>query len=539
MSVVESANILGYNQSIKLKTAINFRYSLIMFNKIDKTLFFILLLALLTRIPQLNGSFWLDEAAQALESARPFAQQLDIIPDFQPPLLHLILFGAIRVSSSEWWLRLIGAVIPGLIAIAASYHLAKKSLGKTAATVTGLLLATSSFHIFFSQELRPYSLVAMWAALSISTLYSYLEYKEPSVSIKQLFLTWWPLILINSLGLYSSYLYPFVIIASILVVALLKRKLLKDYLVSAIATGVTFLPWLPTFYQQLTTGQTLRQSLPGWDQVVSHPQLQALPLTLGKFFFGVLKLNVNLTYICLSAAIAFGTMVLFLYSHQKPAANKNNKTQISFLHYSLLLSLFMMLIPWLVSFLIPVVQPKRLMFVQPLIFILLSALISSGFRAKQLVAKFIAGLLLILLMTINLFSSYRYFTSPSLQRENWRDLVKLVATRFPNNNTILIFAFDDAFAPWRWYAQDTFNTLATGKSPPISLEEAQEKIKPAYEYQFVLLFDYLRDLTDPENYLPQALTSLGYEEIEVIDRENIGFVRVYIQDKTLLMSYRE
>lgn len=50
-----------------------------------KMIYLILLLALALRLPLLGGSFWLDEAAQYLESARPFSQQLAIREDFQPP----------------------------------------------------------------------------------------------------------------------------------------------------------------------------------------------------------------------------------------------------------------------------------------------------------------------------------------------------------------------------------------------------------------------------------------------------------------------
>ena len=54
----------------------------------DTTTFFIIVGALLLRLILINSSFWLDEAAQALESIRPLSQQLQIQNDFQPPLYH-------------------------------------------------------------------------------------------------------------------------------------------------------------------------------------------------------------------------------------------------------------------------------------------------------------------------------------------------------------------------------------------------------------------------------------------------------------------
>ena len=129
-------------------------------------LLLILLLALILRLPHLNDSFWLDEAAQVLESLRPLNQQLQIKDDFQPPLLHLITFLSLKVAQSEWWLRLTGALLPGLLTIVGGYFLGIKIAGKKVAISASLLLATSSFHLFFSQELRPYSLSACFAIWS-------------------------------------------------------------------------------------------------------------------------------------------------------------------------------------------------------------------------------------------------------------------------------------------------------------------------------------------------------------------------------------
>jgi hypothetical protein len=43
----------------------------------------------------------------------------------------------------------------------------------------------------------------------------------------------------------------------------------------------------------------------------------------------------------------------------------------------------------------------------------------------------------------------------------------------------------------------------------------------------VLVFDYLRDLTDPDDRLITAVESFGFSGRGVIDYPNIGFVRIY------------
>ncbi len=129
-------------------------------------LFFLILLAIAVRIPLLNGSFWLDEAAQMLESARPFSEQLNIAKDFQPPLFHYLIFFAMRINANEWFVRLVGALIPGVLTVLVTYVFTKKLWNTTTAVLTTALVATSSFHVYFSQELRPYSLAALWGLLS-------------------------------------------------------------------------------------------------------------------------------------------------------------------------------------------------------------------------------------------------------------------------------------------------------------------------------------------------------------------------------------
>src|SRR3989344_3953301 len=126
----------------------------------------ILTLALLLRLPLLNSSFWLDEAAQALESVRPWSQQLRIAADFQPPLIHLLVHGLMKISIAEWWLRWWVATLPGLGMVSITYWLGRQLFNKQVGWWAALLVATNSFHIFYSQELRPYALTGFWVCLS-------------------------------------------------------------------------------------------------------------------------------------------------------------------------------------------------------------------------------------------------------------------------------------------------------------------------------------------------------------------------------------
>ncbi len=485
----------------------------------------ILILAFVLRLPLLNGSFWLDEAAQAIESARPFSQQLDIINDFQPPLLHYILHFTMFVSRSEWWLRLIGAVIPGLVTIWGTYVIGKKLHSQKVGFLAAFLLATSSFHIFYSQELRQYSLPALFAVLS------WLVLTKEKVSYRWV---WYALLSIG--GLYSSYLYPFAFIAQFFYVAWRKRKEFLVYIGSAVATAVAFLPWLPTFLRQLQAGQQLRTTLPGWEKVVSYDQFKSLALTLGKFIYGVLDLDFNIWYVMSFAAVALTLGSCAVYYRKKHKGNFAKNQNL----YAVLLCWLVLpiLLAWVVSFVVPLLQPKRVLFSLPAFYILVSVLITEALSAAEKVKRMrTVGLVaLALFVGINLFSTFSYYLLPKYQREDWRTAHQLITEKYGPARSVVVFAFPEAFAPWRWYDNGKFPVVVTGALSTNSLSEGQI-VKKATEYQYVLVFDYLRDLTDHQNKIISELQRFGYTEVDQITPTTpLGIIHVFSRAEGILST---
>lgn len=485
----------------------------------------VLVVSLGLRLPFLNGSFWLDEAAQALESARPLSQQLDIIPDFQPPLLHLLVHFAMPFSRQEWWLRLWGALIPALISIWVIFKIGEKLFNKKTAVLAGLFLATSSFHIFYSQELRPYSLPTLWAMLSIVSLIHIVEKKSHS---EKLFVLW------SILGLYSSYLYPFFLIAQFLYLFFVTKVSFKKLAFILSLVFLLYLPWIPRFFQQLQAGQLLRESLPGWENVVSLSQLKAIPLTLGKFYFGIINLNFNALFLiisCIVGALALSLAHNFFLRAKSP--QKKNFVLIVLLFF---LTFFT---AWVVSFFVPVIRPKRLLFLLPLFYLMLATIAS--FLNTTKLYRFSSWILIVAIFSANIYSTFQLYTNPLYQREDWRSLHTEIQTRFPEKETLILTSFTEVFAPWRWYdPQKDYASLNTGyffikDNPDITMT-----LKPLTEYQYILVFDYLRDLTDPDDTLIREVENFGYTGIGVIDRPNIGFVRIYVKkNANLSQIYRK
>lgn len=476
-----------------------------------------LLLALGLRLPQLNGSFWLDEAAQALESARPLSQQLQIAADFQPPLIHLILFLAMKISAAEWWLRTIGALIPGLVTIWATYEIGKRQINLRAGLMTALLLATSSFHIFYSQELRPYALPAMWAVLSWLPLLKASEQTHFSPK------PWRQYALISLLGFYSSYLYPFLWLTQCIWLIWQHRSKTNHILGSALLVGLGFLPWLPSFLEQLRVGSQLRTTLPGWENVVSISQLKGPLLVAGKFIFGVLDLEFNTFFIAISVFLIgiLLTLIFFSIIHlKKSPSQKTLKNSSLFILWTLL----PLLLAWIVSFWVPVIRPKRLLFMLPGAYLLLSQLTFLPATPKQQSR----GMLVVgILLALNLWGVVQYQLNPWYQRENWRGLYQEISENYDPSQTILLFSYPNPFSPWKWYARNKYPTLTTDHLYIKDNPDLAQTLKTVTEYRYVLLFDYLRDLTDPDDQLRSELWSLGFHEINALDYPHIGFIRVF------------
>jgi len=491
-----------------------------MSKKIDWILILILSLALVLRLPQLNGSFWLDEAAQALESARPLQDQLKISGDFQPPLIHFLAHFALYFSQSEWWLRTVTALIPGLLTIFFTYQLAKTWQFRHP-WLAPLLLATNSFHIFYSQELRPYSLPAFFAVLSWWLI------------IKRKPLKFWAVT--SLLGLYSSYLYPFLFLAQLIYLILITKLVQKtqSWWQSLAASlwrpllviFLLCLPWLPSFLNQLETGQLVRSELAGWSAVVATPQLKALSLVGGKFIFGLLDIEITPWFGLFSLLILFSFGFLLI---KTILINFNQKVSRQRVLLSLLIwLLFPVLAAWLVSFFIPILQPKRVLYLLPGFYLLVTYLVDLKFYSNKLIVKLSKISLVFSLLLINGYATWAYFTNPELQRENWRALISELQQKYPNpNQTTAIFVYPAPFSPWVWYSND-FPTLSLGQLSTEKIPDLGTQLSAKLKTERVITFDYLTDLTDPQHQVLTQLTQNGYQPTDLLDYPLIGFVRIY------------
>ncbi|MBP9700466.1 glycosyltransferase family 39 protein [Candidatus Woesebacteria bacterium] len=461
----------------------------------------LLILAFSLRLPLLSGSFWLDEAAQALESVRPWSEQHRIDWDFHPPLFHYIVHSLAIFAHAEWWLRL-SSLLSGVITVWATYRLCLRMGSKRVAMIAAFLLATSSFHIFYSQELRPYALATMFAVLSWVLLFEVIAIPRLKQGVA--------LAVVSILGMYSLYLYPFILLAQVLYVARFHPRVLKFLIQVDTIVAIAFLPWLPSFLRQLSVGTGWATQVTGWSQIVATPQLKALPLVGIKFLIGPVEYR-ELGLLAPGVWLMLALSALVGYQ-----AFRNPKSKAAF---------FWLVIPiltaFLLSFVVPILQPKRVLLCLPAFFIMLAF----GIEQLSTFSKKLALLAASAFVVSNLATSLAYYRTPSFQREPWKATILQIKEDCNSSSCIVLFAFDAPFAPWKWYASSLLPIAHLDSIQVTDREEARLMVSKASGMHKVYLFDYLQDITDPQRLILSELELQGYIQLPPIDAGSVGFVR--------------
>ena len=467
---------------------------------LDKRLWLILFLGLGLRLILINQSFWLDEAAQAIESFRPLGQQLDIAGDFQPPLFHLWVHLFSYFGKSEAWLRS-ASLIPGMVSIYFIYLIGVMIWNKKAGLVASLLLATSNFHIFYSQELRPYMLAAMFALMSFYYLWRWLVKNDRGPS---------RFVFSSIGGIYSMYLYGFFWLGQLLLVLIYHREKLKKFLIGSGLVWLAFMVWLPKFIIQLKGGIGLIDLLPGWSEAVSVVWYKSVPLIAVKFLVGRVEVDA-IWWQVLSLGLLFLGLGFAIWRTVK-VDTKSQK--IAIVVTTSLVTAFV------VTLFLPVIEPKRLLMLLPLLYLLI-ARIEVGW-GKWLIT---------LVLLINVVSNVFYWANPRLQREQWRQAVGYVESKSGLNDAVL-FAFPDPFAPWQWYSRGMIDEIDFGKFR-LSDEDRDKIVIRSNQYDRIFVFEYLMDLTDPDRKVFAWLSENGFDRTEVVNFEGVGMVYVFSKQNVM------
>ncbi len=137
----------------------------------------LLILAAILRLHGISlASIWFDESSSWQQATQPFPEMIRLTAlDVHPPLYNSILYLFIHAfGDSETVLRLPSAIL-GVAGVAATFWVGSLVGGRITGFVAALLLCLSRFHIDYSQDARPYALLALTATIFVGAAIRALE----------------------------------------------------------------------------------------------------------------------------------------------------------------------------------------------------------------------------------------------------------------------------------------------------------------------------------------------------------------------------
>lgn len=458
-------------------------------NKLRKTLIklikskllIILFIGLILRLASLNQSLWLDEAINILAARKHDLNELVysyMVGDFHPPLYSIILWGWFRIFPSTEAISRIPSIIFALTSITLTFLIGKNIFSDSKhrdklAFLSGLLVATSGLHIYYSQEARMYMLATATTSLAILA------------TIK----------LINKQTLVTTIFY----------LVSLVLMLMSDYqpwlllpMFFLIFPGLTSLsilftlPWWTTLIHQLGRGISVAKNFPAWGNVVGSLNLKTALLVPIKFLVGRISIDNNLLFalvLIIPVLVLFASLIKSFITKRK----------------SLLLIKAWLIVPFIIALIVslkvPIFSYFRFLFVLPAGYLLFV----DGTNRLHKPVKTIA--ISILLIT-NLVSSFIYLSFPKFQRENWKAAARYI-TSFNVQESMVLFPNLAQSAGLVYY------------SPEDLVIKDKDTIEPDSLSKHVFLIRYVQEIFDPQDSLKTLVEEAKYTKIQESGFNNI------------------
>lgn len=275
----------------------------------------ILLVGWFLRVYNLDvNSMWADELrsfSRASLTDWKTARAALISANHAPLYEWVILHNWLEIGTTEFITRFLGALLSALT-LSVTYSLGKLAFGSLAGLWAAFLLAISPLHVSLVRQIRPYALMALLVTLMVYCLlraissqrrWYWIAYSILGAAV--LYTHYFSVFSLAALGLYVTWL------------AAVRRDfaLLRRWIMSSVATGVMFLPWMMTFREQFADGAV------EWILPLSVNTILELP---GFFFLWNVFSDMSSIMVIVSSwiVILFG-LVAWLWVKQPEAGRRN------------------------------------------------------------------------------------------------------------------------------------------------------------------------------------------------------------------------
>jgi len=430
--------------------------------------------AFFIRFLSLDQSLWLDEAVTATAVTTNsfvtlFTQFLRY--DFHPPFYYLLMkFVTLFLGSSEVVLRL-PSVLFSLATGYVVYKIVKELKNESAGMWASVFFLFNPLIVYYSQEARMYMMATFFLTAS---LYYYLRIEKYVKETKMRDLVFFNIF--TALGLLTFYGSIF-FVAAVLIHRYIKTKKIPLSLLPG--SIISLLVLSPLLLMQVENARASLLMVTNWKQVLGTANIKNAVLIPLKFATGRISMEPKIIFFAVS-----GLWTAFLLLLTLVGGIKNRSLIVIFL--------LTLAIGFLFSFVTPVLQYFRFLYLIPLMVMLIT--LGSGPISKGIV---ITGCLIF---------SLSYVLFPQFHREDWKSLVAAL----PAKDAVYVIL--PSADPLKYY-------ISQGVHARVPLGELREINRSALPGRFVIVpytadiygFDYTSPLSKSGHRLIEKVSVRGLQ----------------------------
>lgn len=483
-------------------------------NEIILVLLLIILLGSFLRIYGLGSeSIWFDEAVSINVSQQSVALIIEKT-ELHPPLYYIILhFWMLLFGTSEVATRSLSAIF-GIISIFLIYQVGRTLFNHRVGLISGFLSGISYFHIYYSQEMRNYSLLLLLTLLSFFLFIKILRADKA----RRLY---FPLLFLANICLAYTHVFGlFVIMSQIFYFILLwkKYKQLRIWFFGLqIATLLFFLPWIPTLI-----GKISAISHGFW---IPEPSPMYVVSTIGTYAgsgWGQIPLLAAFFLLCLMGLFSIKRLG-GKWSLSKPLSSmKGQNWSISLEQVEEILLLliwfsFPIVVPFIISrFFTPIYITRYTIGASPALYLLVAKGISTFTKKKAIY------LILVLIVVLSLPGLQHYYAHDV--KPQWRETADFIEYNSQADDAIIISA-DFTQIPFDYYYEGNLERVGIDRDvkDPLMLAAIVDKAVAGKERLWLILAH------EREAFIEDYLIDRFGSNSVVVDEEFVR-IKVYLFD---------
>lgn len=405
-----------------------------------------------------SKSLWLDEAWSVYAAGLPLGAMVELVEahDTAPPLYYALLQLWMVAGDSPLVVRSLSLVL-GVGTVPMTYLVGRRVGGHSVGVVSSLLASLSPFLVWYSQEARMYSLLALLCGISTWAVLSALDTGR---------IRWWALYALSSfLALLTQMVAVFFVVgqgfaALVFILTTEKpsggwrdaRSSFVGLFASSLLALLAWLPWLPSFLRQSQTYEEF------WIGIPTYADLINLFSDLASAYLPHWQLP-------FSREILVVLCAALVVSARKRIARRE---------WAFLVSL--LLIPALMLFAASFFKP--LFVSRALIFLCLPYLVLLAAGALSARPRRLGPALISVLILLNLLSLSRVYWA--MPKEEWSAATSYVMERAAPGSLVLFLA-PTAQLPFQYYARGQESRLEYRGVPQdlFSVSQLEPRVSPS------------------------------------------------------------